>query len=111
MRAKSIASAMRTRLISRIPCAALLRVNHGAASRRQRHRSFPKAHTIAALDHGPPRSKPSLHMPMHQQQKRRLTVKLSQLGTLQAAIRQYGSVGRCCNMTGLLVVDVAQVSL
>jgi hypothetical protein len=63
------------------------------------------------LDHGQPRSKPSRHMPMHQQQKRRLAMKLSKLGTLQAAIRQYGSVGRCSNATDLLVADAAQVPL
>jgi hypothetical protein len=48
---------------------------------------------------------------MHQEQKRRLATKLSKLGTPQAAIRQYGSVGRCCNRTDLLVADAAQVPL
>jgi hypothetical protein len=88
-----------------------LRVNLGAASWRLRHLSFPKAHTIDALDHGQPHSKPSRHMPMHQEQKRRLAMELSKLGTLQAAIRQCGSVGRCCNATGLTVADAVPVPL
>jgi hypothetical protein len=72
---------------------------------------IPKAHTIGALDHGQLHSKPSRHMPMHQEQKRRLATKLSKRGTLQVAIHQYGSVGRRCYAAGLLVADAAQVPL
>src|SRR5258708_6215994 len=94
-----------------LPCGSTLDVNHDAVSWWQRHLSSPKAHTVGALDHGQPRSKPSRHLPMHQGQKPLLTMKLAKLGTLQAVIRQYASVGRCCNATGLPVADAAQVPL
>jgi addiction module HigA family antidote len=41
----------------------------------------------------------------------RRAMKLLNPGTLQPATRQYGSVGRCCNATGLLVADAAPVLL